>query len=101
MSEKLVSGPFDVNTRSVRASLSGDIGHSGMTKIYASFDLPKPSGNKPFNVILTRLSKNAEEIAECKMKEAADRLVEIVKSESPDHIENLPMDILLQMCLSQ
>ena len=57
-----------------------------MTKICASFDLPKPSGTKPFNGILKRLSKNAEEIIECKMKEAT---VEIVKSESPHQIENL------------
>ena len=34
--------------------------------------------------------KNPEEIAEQTMKEAADRLVDIVKSETPDVIENLP-----------
>ena len=85
-----VSGPYDINTRSVHASLSGGLGHSGLAKICASFDLPKPCSNKPYNVILKRLSKSAEEIAECKMKEAADRLVEIVKSESPDKIESLP-----------
>ena len=89
-SEKLVSCPFDVNTRSVHASLTEGLGHSGLTKICASFDLPRPSGNRPFNVILKRLSKNSENIAEHKMKEAAERLIEMVKSESPDQIENLP-----------
>ena len=88
--EQHVSGPYDINTRSVHASLSGGLGHSGLAKICASFDLPKPCSNKPYNVILKRLSKSAEEIAECKMKEAAERLVEIVKSESPDKIENRP-----------
>ena len=61
-----------------------------MAKICAPFDLPKPSGNKPFNIILRNVSKNAEEIAEQKMKEAADRLVDIVKSETPVLIENPP-----------
>ena len=89
-SEQLVSRPFDFNTRSVHASLSEGLGHSGLKKICASFDLPRPSGNRPFNVILKRLSKNSENIAEHKMKEAAERLIEIVKSESPDQIENLP-----------
>ena len=51
-SKQLGSSPFDVNTQSVHASLSGGLGHYEMTKIYASFDLPEPSGNKPFNAIL-------------------------------------------------
>lgn len=79
--------PFHINVRSAHCASSQGLGHAGLTRVCASLDLPKPIHHKPYDKIIRDLSKNAQNLAERKMKDAADRLVQIVKEEDPANIE--------------
>ena len=83
------NGPYDVNVRAVHAASSQGLGHSGLTQFCASMDFPKPLHHKPYNNIMKNLSKEAEDLAEKKMIDAASRLIEITKQEEPEDVERL------------
>ena len=81
--------PFDINVKSVYGASSQGLGHAGLTRLCGTLDLPKPVNHKPFDQILKNLSNSAQKLAEKKMRDAAVRLLQIIKMEDPENVREV------------
>ena len=77
--------PYEINRRSVMASLS--IGHAGLEKFCATMALSPPITKKPYNDHMKHIEKALIENAESLMRDAAVRLVNITEKDDPGNIE--------------
>ena len=78
---------YEVNRRSAIASVS--IGYAGLEKFCSIMDLPKPISRFAHQNSLVNIEKAAKNLATNCMKNAAERLIELVKREEPYNIDEL------------
>ena len=87
LNDNTKSSPFDVNVKSVYASLTTGLGLAGLKSVLSNMDLPAPISEQPYQKNMKYLNKKSVDQAEELMCAAAQRLIKIVKSEEPEMIE--------------
>ena len=92
LNDNAKSSSFDVNVKSVYASLATGLGLAGLKSFLANMDLPAPISEQPYQRTMKYLNEKSVKQAEELMCAAAQRLIKIVKFEEPDMIEIGPTE---------